>query len=94
MEEFEKWLNEQKNSVAWSLLGEESRLYQAWVCGAMNQALLTSKAAELNAPSSLPRSLKCANCFTHRSLLPGGILEKCPNCGDDETDLTADVDIP
>lgn len=37
MEAFEKWYNEQKDSVAWSLLGEESRLYQAWVCGAMHQ---------------------------------------------------------
>lgn len=48
MEEFEEWLNKQKDSLAWSLLGEESRLYQAWVCGAMNQALLTSSATNVH----------------------------------------------
>jgi hypothetical protein len=50
MEEFIKWLNEQKNSVAWSLLGEESRLYQAWVRGAINQARLTKRAWAICAP--------------------------------------------
>lgn len=35
----------------------------------------------------------CGNCETYR-VITNGIMEKCPFCGDDETDLNEDIQIP
>jgi len=38
-------------------------------------------------------SSPCGNCGVYR-MITKGIMEKCPNCGDDETDLNEEIDVP
>lgn len=35
----------------------------------------------------------CLNCGVFR-VIENGVMEKCPNCGDDETDLNEEIQIP
>lgn len=40
-----------------------------------------------------PDSEKCGNCGTYR-MCHDGIIEKCPNCGDDEYEKGVTPDVP
>jgi Zn ribbon nucleic-acid-binding protein len=81
------------------LLGWEPRV---WIEGIEKVVNLPERATELRNEAQAPKHsgldreqtmYECGNCGVPR-FVHGVILEACPNCGDDETDLSLYADVP
>lgn len=78
--------------------GGEIQDYVKAMAGRFEVIELSDKPAETGVdlarmPDKTVIASPCLNCGTFRQI-ENGVMEKCPNCGDDETDLNEEIQIP